>query len=116
MRFAVHTRLEMSPFEIYPCRKRIFELTKIVKDIESYLSDWKTLNFSIPPKQVAVYEAQIEKGELKDHIIMAKQRKIACCSSHKSPKELGKTDYRNLSITLYLFRKEKSEKIVGREV
>ena len=37
-------------------------------------------------KQMPIYVARIEKGEVMDHIVMDRERKITCCSSHKSPK------------------------------
>ena len=86
MRFTIHTGLKVSPFELYHGRKSTTELTNIIKDNKSYLSDWTTLNVSVPPKQILSYVARNEKGEVMDHIIMARKRKIPFCASHKSPK------------------------------
>ena len=86
MRFTIHTGLKVSPFELYHGRKLSIELTNIIKDNKSYLSDWTTLNVSVPPKQILSYVARNENMEGMDHIIMARKRKIPFCASHKSPK------------------------------
>ena len=85
MRFTIHTGLKVSPFELYHGRKPGNESTNEIKDNKSYLSDWTTLNVSLPPKQIPIYVARNEKGEVTDHLIMARKKKTPCCASHKSP-------------------------------
>ena len=86
MQLTIHTRLKVSPLELHHSRKPRTELTNIVKVNNIYLSDWTTLNVSVPPKQNLTYLTRSEKRELTVHIIMARKRKILCCTSHKSPK------------------------------
>ena len=45
------------------------------------------MNISVPTKQIQVYVARNEKGEIKDHMIKGSKRKIPCCSYHESSKE-----------------------------
>ena len=86
MQFKIHTALKVSPFELHYGRKLRTELTNIVKDIKSYLSDWKTMNISVLPKQIPIYVARNEKRDVTDHILMARKWKIHSCSSHESLK------------------------------
>ena len=86
MPFSIHTGLKVSPFELHPGRKPRTELTNIMKGSKSYPSDWKTMNVAVPPKEIPIYVARNKKGEVADYIIMARKRKIPCCSSHNSPK------------------------------
>ena len=86
MRFTIHTGLKVSPLELHHGRKPKTELTNIIKDKKSYLLDWTTLNVSEPWKQKPIYVARNKKGEVTDHIIMARKRKTPCCASRKSPK------------------------------
>ena len=65
MRFAIHTRFEVSPVEPQHGRKTRTELNIIIKDNKSYLSDWTTLNVSVPLKQIPIYVARIVKGEVR---------------------------------------------------
>ena len=77
------------------------------------------MNVSVPQKQIPIYVAQNENGEVTDHIIMAMagKRKMPCCSSHKSPKRKPMTLVcGNLQYPNTFFKEEKSEKITGREV
>ena len=46
MRFTTHTGLKLTPFELHHGRKPRTELTNIIKDGKSYLSDWSELCFS----------------------------------------------------------------------
>ena len=85
MRFTIHNGLKVSLFELNHGRKPVTELTNIIKRIKSYLSDWTTLNVSVPPKQIPMYMTRNEKGEVTDHMIVARKRKTPCCASHPSP-------------------------------
>ena len=115
MRFTIHTGLKMSPFELHRRRKARTELTNIFKGSNSYLSDWTTLNVSVPPKQIPIYVAQNEKGEVTDHMIMARKRKTPCCASHRSPKRRPvKPVSENFHYT-YTFFEKRNQKIYGRE-
>ena len=44
------------------------------------------MNVSVPPKQIPIYIARTEKGDVTHHIIVARRRKNPCCSFIKSPK------------------------------
>ena len=84
MRFTIHTGLKVRPFEQHGRKARTESNNKII-DNESYLSDWKTMNVSVSPKQISIQVVRNEK-DVTDYIIMAREKKIRCCSSHKSPK------------------------------
>ena len=87
MRFTIHTGLKVSPFEQHHGRKRRSEVTNIIKGNKSILSEWTTLNTSVPPKQIPINVAQNEIGEVTDHKFLATNRNIKCCVSLKSPKK-----------------------------
>ena len=44
MRFTIHTGLKRTPFELHHGRKPRTELTNIVKDGKTYLSDWSEIS------------------------------------------------------------------------
>ena len=48
MRFTIHTGLNKTPFELHHGRKPRTELTNILKDGKSFLSDWSELSISAP--------------------------------------------------------------------
>ena len=48
MRFTILTGLNFTPFELHHGRKPRTELTNIVKDGKSYLSNWSELSVSAP--------------------------------------------------------------------
>ena len=86
MPFGINTGLKVSPSELHLGRKPRTELTNIMKGKQSYPSDWKTMNVAVPTKQITIYVARNEEGEVTDHSVMAWKRKILCCSYHNSPK------------------------------
>ena len=86
MRFTTHTRLKVSPFKFYHGRNPRIKLNNKVRDNRIYLSDWKTMNVSVPPKQIPIYIARNETGEVTDHIVMTKKWKLFWGSFHKPPK------------------------------
>ena len=75
MRFTVHTGLEVSPFELHHDRNPRTQLTNIIQNNKSYLSDWMSLKVSMPPKQIPINVALNEKREVTDHIILAGKKK-----------------------------------------
>ena len=85
-RFTIQTWFKLSPFELHHVGKLRALLTDLVKDNKSHLSDWTTLKLSVPPMQNRISVAQNEKLKMTDYIIMARKRKITCCTSHKSQK------------------------------
>ena len=60
-RVTINTKNKVSLFELHRRRKLRTELTNIIKDNKSYLSDWTTLNVSVPPKQIPIHVARNEK-------------------------------------------------------
>ena len=102
-RFKIHTGSEVSPFDLLPGKKPRTELTNIIKDNKSYLSDWTTLNVSVPPKQIPINVARNEKREVTDHKFKARKRKTLCCTSHKSPNRKRVNLFRGNFHYLYTF-------------
>ena len=114
MRFTIHAGLKVSPFEQHRGRKPRTELTNIIKDNKSYLSDWTPLNISVPPKQIPIYVARNEK-EVTDHIIMARKRKTLCCRSHKSPKRRPvKPVSGNFNIDVHFLKSNQKKSLEGK--
>ena len=48
MRSTIHTGLKKTPFELHHGRKPRTELTNIIKDGKSFLSNWSELSISAP--------------------------------------------------------------------
>ena len=96
MRFTIHTGLKITPFELHHGRKPRTELTNIVKDGKTYLSNWSemTLSASDRPK-IQIYVNHDAEGEITNHIIMAKTKNEEKQSgeSTKSPKKKNSVRY-----------------------
>ena len=75
MRFTVHTGLKKTPFELHHGRKPRTELTNIVKDGKTFLSDWSELSISAPIRpKIPIYVGRDGEGEITNHIIMARNK------------------------------------------
>ena len=57
VRYKVHIGLKVSPSERHSGGIPRIELTNLVKENKNYFSDWKPLNFSVPPKRIPFYMA-----------------------------------------------------------
>ena len=75
MRFTVHTGKKKTPFELHHGRKPRTELTNIVKDGKTYLSDWSELSISAPIRpKIPIYVGRDADGEITNHIVMARTK------------------------------------------
>ena len=96
MRFTIHTGLKRTPFELHHGRKPRTELTNIVKDGKTYLSDWSEISISAPNKpKIPIFVDRDADGEITNHIIMAKtkaEEKLAN-EGPKSPKKKSSVRY-----------------------
>ena len=92
MRLTAHTGFKMSLFELPQGSKLRTELTNIIKDNKSYLSEWTTLVFSVTPKHIPIYVARNERREVTDNVIMARNRRTPRCASHKPVKKPGRAN------------------------
>ena len=96
MRFTVHTGLKKTPFELHHGRKPRTELTNIVKDGKTFLSDWSELSISAPIRpKIPIYVGQDGEGELTNHIIMARNKteEKRLAEGPKSPKKKSSVSY-----------------------
>ena len=66
------------------------ELTIIVKDNKSYLSNGTKLNISVTPEKIPIFVARLQKGEVTDQTVGARKEKNSCCSTQITGKETGK--------------------------
>ena len=73
MRFTIHTGLKLTPFELHHGRKPRTELTNLVKDGMSFLSDWTELSVSAEKKpKIPIYVSRNEEGDVTNYLVMAK--------------------------------------------
>ena len=86
IRFTIHTGRKVSPFERHHGKKPTTKLANKIKGNKSYISNWTTLNVSLPPKQIPKNVARNGKGVVSDLMIVARNRKTPCCASQRSPK------------------------------
>ena len=96
MRFTIHTGPKRTPFELHHGRKPRTELTNIVKDGKTYLSDWSEMSISAPNKpKIPIYVCRDADGEIKNHIIMAKTKaeEKQANEGPKSPKKKNSVSY-----------------------
>ena len=111
---SIHTGLQVDPFEVQNRRKLRTELNNIVKDKMSYLSHWKTMHDSLPPKQIPIYLARNEEGDVTDHIVMTRKNLLLFIPQFTEQKA-DKAGKWKLPIPVYTFREEKSEKNIGKK-
>ena len=96
MRFTIHTGLKRTPFELHHGRKPRTELTNIVKNGKTYLSDWSEMSISAPNKpKIPIYVGRDADGEITNHIIMAKTKaeEKQANEGPKSPKKKKSVSY-----------------------
>ena len=75
MRFTIHTGLKLTPFELHHGRKPRTELTNLVKDGKSFLSDWTELSVSAERKpKIPMYVSRDEEGDVTNYLVMAKTK------------------------------------------
>ena len=96
MRFTIHTGLKKTPFELHHGRKPRTELTNIIKDGKSFLSNWSELSVSAPNRpKIPMYVGRDADGEITNHMVMARtkteERQLA--SESKSPKKRSSVRY-----------------------
>ena len=73
MRFTIHIGLKLTSFELHHGRKPRTELTNVVEDAKSYLSNWSELSVSAPNRpKIPIYVGRDADGDITNHIIMAK--------------------------------------------
>ena len=75
MRFTIHTGLKLTPFELHHGRKPRSELTNLVKDGKSFLSDWTELSVSAERKpKIPIYVSRDEEGDVTNYLVMGKTK------------------------------------------
>ena len=73
MRFTIHTGLKLTPFELHHGRKPRTELTNLVKDGKSFVSDWTELSVLAEKKpKIPIYVSRNEEGDVTNYLVMAK--------------------------------------------
>ena len=96
MRFTIHTGLKITPFESHHGKKLRTELTNIVKDGKTYLSNWSEMTILAPDKpQIPIYVGRDAEGEITNHIVMANTNTEGKQSGEnaKSPKKKNSVRY-----------------------
>ena len=75
MRFMIHTRLKNMSFELHHGRKPRTELTNIIKDGNSFLSDWSELSILAPNQsKISIHVGGDAEGEITNHLVMARTK------------------------------------------
>ena len=106
IRFTTYTGFKVTPFEFHHGSKLRTELTNIVKDNKSCLSDWTILIVSVLPKQIPIYVGRNEKREVTHHILTAEKKVSLLHVSQFTEEETGKAGYWKLPISIYDFREK----------
>ena len=96
MRFTIQTGLKKTPFELHHGRKPRTELTNIIKDGKSFLSNWSDLSTSAPNRpKIPIHVGRDADGEITNHMVMARtkteERQLA--AETKSPKKRNSVRY-----------------------
>ena len=75
MRFTIHTGQKITPFELQDGGKPRSELTTIIKDGKTFLSNWSEMNISAPSRpKLPIFMGRDADGEIRNHIIMARNK------------------------------------------
>ena len=95
IRFTIHTGLKRTPFELHHGRKPRTELTNIVKDGKTYLSDWSEISISANKPKIPIYVGRDADGEITNHMVMAKTKteEKQANEGPKSPKKKSSVSY-----------------------
>ena len=96
MRFTIHTGLKRTPFELHHGRKPRTELTNIVKDGKTYLSDWSVISISEPNKpKIPILVGRDADGEITNHMVMARNKaeERQAIEGSKSPQKKNSVSY-----------------------
>ena len=116
MQFTIHTGIKVGPFALHRDGNPRSKPKNIVKDNKSYLSNWTVSKISVPPKQIPIYVARNEKGEVTAHVVKARKSSSLLLVSQVTEEEAGKTDSWKLPIFIHFFWEEKLEIFVGRKI
>ena len=95
-RFTIHTGFKITPFELHHGKKPRTELTNIVKDGKTLLSNWSEMTVSAPDRpQIPIYVGRDAEGEITNHNIMAKTKNEVKQMSEntESPKKKNSVRY-----------------------
>ena len=96
MRFTIHTGLKITPFELHHGKKPRTELTNIVKDGKTYLSNWSEMPISAPTRpKIPIYVGRDADGEITNHMVMAKTKteEKQSTENQKTPKKKSSVRY-----------------------
>ena len=97
MRFTIHAGLKKTPFELHHGTKSRTELTIIVKDGKTFLSDWSELSISAPTSpKIPIYAGRDGESDITNHIIMARnetEERNLEKDGPKSPKKKNTVSY-----------------------
>ena len=96
LRFKIQTGLKITPFELNHGMKPRTELTNIVKNGKTFLSNWSEMTISATNRtKIPIYVGRDADGEFTNHIIMAKTKteERHQNESQKSPKKKNSVRY-----------------------
>ena len=95
MRLTIHTGLKKTPFELHHGRKPRTELTNIVKDGKTYLSDCSEISISANKPKIPIYVGSDADGKITNHMVMAKTKteEKQANESPKPPKKKNSVSY-----------------------
>ena len=93
LRITIHTGLKLTPFELHHGRKTRTELTNLVKDGKSFLSDWTELSVSAEKKpKIPIYVSRNGEGDVFNYLVMAKT-KTEEKAVNKPKKKISDSEY-----------------------
>ena len=96
MRFTILAGLKITPFELHHGSKPRTELTNIVKDGKTYLSNWSEMPISAQTRpKIPIYVGRDADGEITNHMVMAKTKaeEKQLTENQKSPKKKNSVSY-----------------------
>ena len=112
MQFTIHTGVKTTPFELHHRRKPRTDLTIIVENGKTYLSNWSEMIISAPNKpKIPNYVGHNAKAEIPNHIIMARTN-----ADEKRLNEGPQSPTKKNSVRYPFYFVEIYQKIITREV
>ena len=113
MRFTIHTGLKRTSFELHYGGKPRTELTNIVKDGKTSLSDWSEISISAPNKpKNPIYVGCEADGEITNQMVRARTK-----TEEKQANESPKSQKKNNSVSYpFKFVEKNHRKNNGRKI
>ena len=86
MRFTIHVGVKLTSLELHHIRKLKTEFPNLVKDVETFLSNWSELSVPADSRsKIPIYVSRNSEGKVSNHHVMARTKTKEKPMAEKSP-------------------------------